>query len=214
MTLSAGCSSILAPDATQSINDDFIGTVPDLHAAIAISANEGHVLAFLCDGGPDHITLAQWFTGSVTTNPTILTNSAGYRLTLYVMDGGVSGDVTIPTGHVYSYQVSEVERGYGTYAGNWSNQPGLYRLDTTVRGVPYRWGWLRLDTGAFILATASGTPYAPLYLTEAGGLINEQTHALFTTPPPDFVHKRVTIPGLGVYPLQLCLLDKCSTTAQ
>ena len=60
-------ASSAAPAATAAalVRGEFVGDAGDL-AGIALSTNGRQVIGYLCDGTGRHVSLAQWFTGSVT----------------------------------------------------------------------------------------------------------------------------------------------------
>ncbi|HLY29701.1 MAG TPA: hypothetical protein VKQ36_01610, partial [Ktedonobacterales bacterium] len=142
--LSAGPSSAASPTATPStatsgIAGDFVGTIPDLQAGIAISSNGHNVLVYFSDGTPSRMTYALWFQGALSNNTFSLTNIATVEVTGLITTSLVTGAVTLADGSNHDFTAEPTPTG---------SQAGLYRSELTVNGVGYLGGWYVLDPGA------------------------------------------------------------------
>ena len=73
-----GTASSAAPAATAAalVKGEFVGDAGHL-AGIGLSTNGRQVVAYLCNGSYQHITLAQWFKGPVTSKRIDITNAHG-----------------------------------------------------------------------------------------------------------------------------------------
>lgn len=185
-------TATLAPTATTSgATGDFVGTVPDLDAGIAISTDGQNVIVYLSDGTPTHITYAAWFQGQLTNNTFNLDNISTVEITGLVSASSVTGTVTLQDGSNHTFSASPVATG---------NQAGLYRAELNDGGVDYLGGWFILNSGE----ATDGTP------SEGGGVLDEQTDTPFTAPTPNFTQKTVTVTGIGTFTLHYCHLAQCA----
>ncbi|SRR5579875_713815 len=185
-------TATLAPTAnTSGITGDFVGTVPDLEAGVAITTDGQNVIAYLSDGTPNHITYALWFQGQVSNNTFNLDNISTVEMSGLISASGVTGTVTLSDGSNHTFSASPIAAG---------SQAGLYRGELNVGGVDYVAGWYILSAGA----ATNGAP------TVGGGVLNEQTNTPLAAPTPDFTQKSVTVSGIGTFTLHYCHLAQCS----
>lgn len=181
-----------APTAsTSGIAGDFVGTVPDIDAGVAISTDGQNVIVYLSDGTPTHITYAAWFQGPLTSNTFNLDNISTIEITGLVSASSVTGTVTLQDGSNHTFSAAPVATG---------SQAGLYRGEINDGGVDYIGGWFILNAGE----ATDGTP------SEGGGVLDQQTDTPITAPTPNFAQKSDTVTGIGTFTLSYCHLAQCT----
>jgi hypothetical protein len=211
----SGTASSATPAATEAalVKGEFAGHAGHL-ALLGLSTNGRQVIAYLCDGTYQHITLAQWFKGPVTSKGIDITNAHGTHLAATISAQAITGTITLKDGRSSPFTaplVTDPSKGYG-----------LFRSEETFNGVHYLGGWIFPQPQ---LASASVGAEAPAgaSLTAAvfprmigpepeprGGIIDEQTGALIVSPPLDKANPfRVTVPNVGTFVLTQCLQAQC-----
>jgi hypothetical protein len=200
-----------APAATTAarVKGEFVGA--DHLAGIALSTNGRQVIAYFCNGTFRHISLAEWFTGLVTSTGIDITNAHGARLVATVTAQAITGTVTLKDGTSAPFTARVIPHpGSGKY--------GLFRSEETFNGVRYLGGWMfnpvplaSARTGTGTEATLAGLMVSmpTCCIPDAGGdgIINEQTGALIVTPPVDGAS--VTVPNVGTFQLTPCRKARC-----
>jgi hypothetical protein len=205
-------ASSATPTATAAalVKGEFVGDARDL-AGIGLSTNGRQVIAYLCNGGYQHVSLAQWFTGPVTSTGINITNAHGTHLVATVTAQAITGTVTLKGGRSAPFTARPIP--------NPGNGYGLFRSEQTFNGVHYLGGWI-FTPGTF----ASPPAGSDASLTAAmfprmigpepeggrGGILNERTGALIISPPLDKANPfRVTVPNLGTFRLTQCSQTQC-----
>ena len=210
-----GTASSATPAATTAalVKGEFAGNAGHL-ALLGLSTNGRQVIAYLCNGTYQHITLAQWFKGPVTSTGIDITNAHGTHLVAAVSAQAITGTVTLKDGRSSPFTaalVTDPSKGYG-----------LFRSEQTFNGVRYLGGWI-FPHQQHASAPAAAGASAGVSLTAAvfprmigpepeprGGIIDEQTGALIISPPLDKANPfRVTVPNVGTFVLTQCLLAQC-----
>ena len=124
-----------APTATTValVKGEFVGDADQL-ARIALSTNGRQVIAYLCNGGYQHVSLAEWFSGPVTGKSIDITNAHGAHLAATISAQAITGTVTLKDGTSAPFTarvLSDLGRIYG-----------LFRSEETFHGVRYLGGWI------------------------------------------------------------------------
>ncbi|GAC1345182.1 MAG: hypothetical protein NVSMB27_07050 [Ktedonobacteraceae bacterium] len=186
--LLAACGGASSPAPTPtSATGTFVGQV----------AGSTALIAYVCDGTSDHITIAQWFNGPVTSNAVSVTTNNGAHLTATLTSKTATGTVTL-SGRTFTFTATAL-------AGQ--SEAGLYRSEQIFNGVHYLGGWIVLSGAALLPAQVGVTDlsFAGQWMappsTLRGGIRNEQTGTLLTSPRPDFANERVVVPNLGTFML-------------
>lgn len=211
--LLAACGSTpssITPTATTAAltKGEFVGDADPL-AGIGLSTDGQQVIAYLCNGTDQHVSLAEWFKGPVTNQSIDITNAHGAHLVATVSAQAITGTVTLQDGRSAPFTARLLP--------NPGSQYGLFRSEQTFNGVRYLGGWIFNPQGF-----ASTPPGAEAFLAEALiplptccnprdggiGIINEQTGALIVSPIPDNVGS-VTVPNLGTFRLTQCRQAQC-----
>jgi hypothetical protein len=201
-----------APAATAAalVKGEFVGDAGSL-AGIALSTNGRQVIAYFCNGTFQHISVAQWFSGPVTSTGIDITNAHGARLVAAVTAQAITGAVTLKDGTSAPFTARLIpDPGSDNY--------GLFRSEETFNGVHYVGGWeftplhfLSSRTGTGTEATLASVmvpmPTCCIPNVGGGGIIDEQTGALIVTPPVN--GDSVTVPGLGTFRLTPCREAQC-----
>ena len=173
----------------------------------ALSTDGQQVIAYLCDGTPAHLSLAEWFKGTVTKNTLDITNAHGSHLVATLTPQEVTGTITLKDGRSSALAAHSIP--------NPGSDSGLVRSEQTFNGVRYLGGWI-LPPAGFASAPLGGEDFLAGALVpsitccnpeDRGGIINEQTGALILTP--DFNGDSVTVAKLGTFRLTLCRLGAC-----
>ena len=169
------------------------------------------VIAYMCDGTGQHVSLAEWFKGPVTSNGIDITNAHGAHLAATVSAQAITGTVTFKDGRSAPFTarlLPDPGTGYG-----------LFRSEETFHGVRYLGGWIfnpphfasaRTGTGTQASLTSKVLPMPHCCDPNPGaaGIINEQTGALIISPPVDNIAS-VTVPDLGTFQLTPCREAQC-----
>ncbi len=194
----AACNvhSTAAPAPTNTsvvtVEGDYIGTIPGLNAAIAITTDGNNALVYIGDGTPTQVTYSAWMQGQDVNNVLSITSSFNLEVSALLTTNTASGNVTVTgSSNTYTFTASVITSRGG---------PGVYQGKLTVGGVDYLGGWFVLPPGA-----ATGTIPAM-----GGGVINQQTRALITSPTPNFTALTVTVPTVGEFTLHECHFGACS----
>jgi hypothetical protein len=176
-----------------------------------LSTNGQQVIAYLCDGTAVHLSLAEWFKGTVTNQTIDLTNAHGSHLTATLTSQGVTGTITLKDGRSSSFHAPLIADPGHAY--------GLYRSEQTIKGVPYLGGWInnppeqQANSSGGVQAFLTGPRITCCNPQDRGGIINEQTGALVISPlpnfPPDYPNAQVMVPNLGTFQPTLCRLGTC-----
>ncbi len=197
LTLTAcGATSTAAPAPTAttivSVEGDFLGTVTGLNAGIAITTDGNTALIYIGDGTPTHITISQWLQTPVVNNIISMNASSDFGVSALLTPETATGTITRTlSNQTYTFSANAVtSRGVA----------GVYQSKETINGADYLGGWYVLP------ATAAAGLTAP----EGGGIIDQQTQALITSPTPDFIGKTVAVPGLGTFTLTYCHYGQCA----
>lgn len=205
-------ASSAAPAATAAalVKGEFVGDAGDL-AGIGLSTSGRQVTAYLCNGGYQHVSLSQWFSGPVSGTSIDITNTHGTHLVATVSAQAITGTVTLKDGRSSPFTarlIPDPGNGYG-----------LFRSEETFNGVPYLGGWIfnirafgspPAGTDASLTAALFPLPLGPGPIDGRGGILNERTGALIVSPPLDAANPfRVTVPNLGTFQLTQCLQAHC-----
>jgi hypothetical protein len=203
-----------APTATAAtlVKGEFVGDAGRL-AGIALSTNGQQVIAYLCDGNAQYLSLAEWFKGPVTSSGIDITNAHGAHLVAAVSAPAITGTVTLKDGRSVAFTARLLPDPGSDY--------GLFRSEETFNGVHYLGGWIfnpphfasaRTGTGTSGISLTSEMVPMPTCCLPNGnirgaGIINEQTGALIKSPSVDGVS--VTVPDLGTFQLTPCREAQC-----
>ena len=199
-----------APTATAAalVKGEFTGAAGSL-AGIGLSTNGRQVIAYLCDGKPQHISLAQWFQGPVTSTGIDITNAHGAHLVATVSAQAITGTVTLQDGRSAPFTARLISASGSDY--------GLFRSEETFNGVRYLGGWIippprlasaRAGTGTEASLASVMVPMPVCCNPDThGGILDERTGALITSPP--FDGGSVTVPDVGTFRLTPCREAQC-----
>jgi hypothetical protein len=205
-----------AATAAAAVKGEFVGDAGRL-AGIALSTNGRQVIAYLCDGNYQEVSLAEWFNGPVTSTGIDITNAHGAHLVATVSTQAITGTVTLKDGRSAPFTARLLPDPGSGY--------GLFRSEETFHGVRYLGGWIfnpphfasaRTGTGASEVSLTSVMVPMPVCCVPSDGggrdrgvgIINEQTEALITSPPVETIAS-VTVPGLGTFQLTPCREAQC-----
>lgn len=200
-------ASSVTPTATAPtlVKGEFVGN-PSL-GAFALSTDGQQVIAYLCDGTVAHLSVAEWFKGTVTKNRIDITNAHGSHLVAALTPQAVTGTIILKDGHSSPLTAHSIPNPGSDY--------GLVRSEETFNGVRYLGGWI-LPPPATAGAPLGGEDFLAGALVpfitccnpeDRGGITNEQTGALILTP--DFDGDSVTVANLGTFRLTQCRLGAC-----
>ena len=199
-----------APTATAAALSlgEFAGAAGSL-AGIGLSTNGRQVIAYLCDGTSQHVSLAQWFQGPVTSTGIDITNAHGAHLVATVSAQVITGTVTLQDGRSAPFTARLISAPGSDY--------GLFRSAETFNGVRYLGGWIipppqlasaRAGTGTEASLASVMVPMPVCCIPgERGGILDERTGALIVSPPFDGVS--VTVPDVGTFRLTPCREAQC-----
>lgn len=196
--------------AAALVKGEFAGDAGRL-AGIGLSTNGRQVIAHLCNGTGQHVSLAQWFQGPVTSTGIDITNAHGAHLVATVSAHAILGAVTLTDGRSAPFTARLIPDPGSGY--------GLFRSEETFNGVRCLGGWIftplrlasaRTGTGTQASLTSVMVPMPVCCPPRAGGagIINEQTGALIVSPLAGSTAS-VTIPGLGTFRLTPCREAQC-----
>jgi hypothetical protein len=204
-----------APAATTAalVKGEFVGDAGSL-AGIALSTNGRQVIAYLCDGDARYLSLAEWFTGPVTSTGIDITNAHGAHLVATVSAQAITGTVTLKDGRSAPFTARLLPAPGSDY--------GLFRSEETFHGIRYLGGWIFNPPHFADFRTGTGTQASGVYLDSlmvpmpvccapddrGAGIINEQTGALIKSPTVQAIAS-VTVPGLGTFRLTPCREAQC-----
>ena len=206
-TLLAACGSTPSSATPTPVKGEF---VEELNlGGFALSTDGQQVIAYLCDGTVAHLSVAEWFKGTVTKNRIDITNAHGSHLVAALTPQAVTGTIILKDGHSSSLTAYIVPNSGKAF--------GLYRSEQTINGVQYLGGWINgqptqasSPVGVQAFLAEALVPYVTCCIpTEHGGIINEGTGALIKSPPPDFPNPQVTVANLGTFRLTQCQLGTC-----
>jgi hypothetical protein len=201
------------PTTTALAKGEFVGDAGHL-AGIALSTNGRQVIAYLCNGDAQQLSLAEWFKGPVTSSGIDITNAHGAHLAATVSAQAITGTVTLKDGTSAPFTARLLPAPGSDY--------GLFRSEETFHGVRYLGGWIFNPPHFASVQMEPGTPASGVFLTSVmvpmpvccvpddrgAGIINEQTGALIKSPPVETIAS-VTVPGLGVFQLTPCREAQC-----
>ena len=193
-----------APAATAAalVKGEFVGDTDRL-AGIALSTNGRQVIAYLCDGDAQQLSLAEWFKGPVTSTGINITNAHGAHLVATVSARAITGTVTLKDGRSAPFTARLLPDPGSGY--------GLFRSEETFHGVRYLGGWIFNPPHFASARTGTGTSEVSLTRVmvpmpvccppedRGAGIINEQTGALIKSPPVKSYSQRDR-PGPGRVP--------------
>lgn len=111
----SACGSDSSSDNTQAedladAERGFVGTVEGTDAFVALVANGGEAVVYVCDGNED---IAEWFAGPVEETAIDLSNGAGAQVEATASGAGYSGTVTLASGERHNFQAVAAESGAG-----------------------------------------------------------------------------------------------------
>jgi hypothetical protein len=136
----AGCdsgttstSSGAAASPTAGTVRSFAGQVAGSDAFIAIAASQDKMMAYVCDGKNDQVSISEWFRGSISGDTFDLTSAGGAHLKGKLADSA-SGTVALTDGRELSFSAQATQA-----------PAGLYRAEQTVAGTSYVGGWIVLS---------------------------------------------------------------------
>jgi hypothetical protein len=192
------------------VTGEFVGDAGQL-AGIALSTNGRQVIAYLCNGDAQQLSLAEWFKGPVTSTGIDITNAHAAHLVATVSAQAITGTVTLKDGTSAPFTARLLPDPGRIY--------GLFRSEETFNGVRYLGGWIfnplhfasaRTGTGtqATLVSVMVPDPICCDPQERGNGIINEQTGALIKSPPVETIAS-VTVPGLGTFQLTPCRKAQC-----
>ena len=206
-----------APTAAALVKGEFVGDAGQL-AGIALSTNGQQVIAYLCNGSYQHVSLAEWFKGPVTSSGIDITNAYGAHLLATVSAQAITGTVTLKDDTSAPFTARLLPAPGRIY--------GLFRSEETFNGVHYLGGWIFNPPHFASAWTGTGTSGVSLTSVmvpdpvccppdggvvgrvEGVGIINEQTGALIVSPLVENIVS-VTVPDLGTFRLTPCREAQC-----
>lgn len=207
--LLAACGSTPATASPTRVRGEFTQVLS--LGDFALSTDGQQVIAYLCDGTAVHLSMAEWFKGSVTQQTIDLTNAHGSHLTATLTPHAVTGTITLKDGRSSPLNAPLIADPGHAY--------GLYRSEQTIQGVPYLGGWInnppeqQTSSPGGVQAFLTGPQITCCNPEDRGGIINEQTGALVISPlpnfPPDYPTAQVVVPNLGTFRPTLCRLGTC-----
>ncbi|MEV4052349.1 hypothetical protein AB0J55_14300 [Amycolatopsis sp. NPDC049688] len=133
---------------------DFAGRVTGGGASIAVSARDGHAIAYLCDGKK----VEAWLQGVTVDGNLNLRGAPNASLTGSFDTASATGSVTA-AGKTYRFTVPVAKK-----------PAGLYRAAPKVKGKPAKAGWIVQSDGSQVglLTTEDGPAAAPALDPAAG----------------------------------------------
>ena len=169
------------------------------------------MIAYLCNGDAQQLSLAEWFKGPVTSTGIDITNAHAAHLVATVSAQAITGTVTLKDGTSAPFTARLLPDPGHIY--------GLFRSEETFNGVRYLGGWIlnplhfasaRTGTGteATLVSEMLPMPTCCDPMDRGDGIINEQTGMLIISPPLENIAS-VTVPGLGTFQLTPCREAQC-----
>ncbi|MET8849576.1 hypothetical protein [Amycolatopsis sp. NPDC004625] len=133
---------------------DYAGRVTGGGASIAVSARDGHAIAYLCDGK----RIEAWLQGVTVDGNLNLRGAPNASLTGRFDADSATGTVTA-AGRTYQFAVPVAKK-----------PAGLYRATPKVKGKPAKAGWIVQSDGSQVglLTTEDGSAAAPALDPAAG----------------------------------------------
>jgi hypothetical protein len=146
-----------APTAAAAalVKGEFVGDAGQL-AGIALSTNGQQVIAYLCNGSYQHLSLAEWFKGPVTSTGIDITNAHGAHLVATVSAQAITGTVTLKDGTSAPFTARLLPDPGRIY--------GLFRSEETFHGVRYLGGWIFNPPHFASFQTGPGTQPSGVFL--------------------------------------------------
>jgi hypothetical protein len=134
LAVSNSAATEIAHAAEYPVRGDFVGQVPGLYrGAIAISTDGHSVLAYVCDGTSERVTVALWFKGTPSDNDISLFAGKA-KLDVQLDADRASGTVTLDDGRSFKFRAVSL----ADPAGN----AGLFRSELDSGGHYYTAGWI------------------------------------------------------------------------
>jgi hypothetical protein len=135
----------------------FAGQVAGSDAFIAIVASPTKMMAYVCDGTNDQVSISEWFRGSISGDTFDLISTGGAHLLGKLADQA-SGTVKLSDGRELSFSAQAAQA-----------PAGLYRAEQTVAGTSYVGGWIVLnDAQQRGAANGGGQHIGASFVTEGG----------------------------------------------
>jgi hypothetical protein len=220
LLVACGSQSPAGHAGASGLSGDFIsGVVSRAQTWVALSTDGHRVLAFACDGSPEHApTFAEWFSGTSGNGIVDLRSSDGARLVSSLTARSTTGRVSLPDGIEVDFTLTPVES---------RGQAGLFRSEQTIGGVPYLGGWVlppRAPTSPSssprATAPSAGPPRrrgptpsaAPALPAQGGAIIDQQNRALLPPPTLDaraLAARQVAVPKVGTLNVTYCVRARC-----
>jgi hypothetical protein len=198
------------------VKGEFVGTAGHL-AGIALSTNGVQVIAYLCNGGYQYVSLAEWFKGPVTGSGIDITSAHGVHLVATVSARAITGTVSLKDGTSAPFTARLLPDPRRIY--------GLFRSEETFDGVRYVGGWIfnpphfasawkgKGISGVSLTSVILPMPTCCLpccneHGAEGVAIIDEQTGKLIVSPVVENLAS-VTVPSLGTFQLTPCREAQC-----
>lgn len=131
--------------AAQSQTENYVGPLANSSAwiGLVVDRQQGKVLAYVCDGK----TVGDWFFGTLQSSGTFdLSSTAGTHLHGTVTQSQVQGAFTPNGSQSLTYTAAPA-----------TDEEGIYRLDQTVDGIHYIWGWV-VGANGFVVGKGQELP--------------------------------------------------------
>ncbi len=154
LLLSLAAVRPIARAADEPARGDYVGQLQGLErGAIAISTDGRSVLAYVCDGTAEHVTVAQWFKGTPSAN-TLSLGAGRATLDARLDTDRASGTVTLADGRTFAFRAvavadpaasaglfrSELDSGGHHYIAGWIEEPA--RTELQPAQVTFADGWI------------------------------------------------------------------------
>ena len=193
-TTPAASSATPVATAAALVRGEFAGHTGAM--GIALSTNGKQVVAYICNGTPRSVTLAQWFSGPVTDGKIGITNPHGTHLAAIVTAKAITGTITLKNGSTTAFTANLVT--------NLATNPyGLYRSEETFNGTQYLAGWIISDP------QGPGCCMGVSHDRIEGGILVVKTGALIPSPMLTTNTASVTVPGVGTFKPARCVQSEC-----
>lgn len=124
--------SVVACGRNVTVQGNFVGRVAGTDAFVAVVTDGETAIGYVCDGQG----ISEWFEGTVTGDALNLTSPGGAELTATLAHTGVKGSFTAAAGETFNFTADAA-----------AAPAGLFRLDDTIAGEPYKGGWIILPNG-------------------------------------------------------------------
>jgi hypothetical protein len=133
--------------------EHYVGRVPGTEAFIAVVLDGDLVLAYVCDGTPEGVSLWGWFSGALGAGSTVLVSTNGHALFLDATGPSPQGHLLTRTGESFPFTTE--------LAGQTA---GLLRQQGLEDGQPSLSGWIGLNNGEqrgakMVAGTSGGAGY-------------------------------------------------------